>query len=75
MSLRLPQLDAQVMGQLIFLLEAATVTAGAMLEVNPLDQPGVELSKELTYGLMGRPGFAEQKKRLEQMDQGARFVV
>ncbi|MBI5521995.1 MAG: glucose-6-phosphate isomerase [Desulfarculus sp.] len=75
LSLRLPQLDAQVMGQLIFLLEAATVAAGAMLEVNPLDQPGVELSKELTYGLMGRPGFAEQKKRLEQMDQGARFVA
>lgn len=75
LSLRLPQLDAHVMGQLIFLLEAATVTAGALLEINPLDQPGVELSKQLTYGLMGRSGFAEQKKRLEELDMGSRFVV
>ena len=31
--------------------------AGALYSVNPLDQPGVELGKELTYGLMGRPGY------------------
>lgn len=74
-SLRLPQLDANVMGQLIFLLEAATVAAGALLDINPLDQPGVELSKQLTYGLMGRAGFAEQKKRLQELDLGSRFVV
>jgi glucose-6-phosphate isomerase len=28
----------------------------ALYEVDPLDQPGVELGKRLTYGLMGRPG-------------------
>jgi glucose-6-phosphate isomerase len=75
LSLRLPRLDAHVMGQLIFLLEAATVAAGAMLGINPLDQPGVELSKVLTYGLMGRAGFEEQKKRLDDLDPGTRFVV
>jgi len=75
LSLRLPQLDANVMGQLIFLLEAATVAAGAMLRVDPLDQPGVELSKQLTYGLMGRAGYAEHNKRLQELDQGSRFVV
>ncbi len=75
LGLRLPRLDAQVMGQLIFLLEAATVAAGAMLEINPLDQPGVELSKHLTYGLMGRSGFAEQKKRLQALDPGARYLI
>jgi glucose-6-phosphate isomerase len=25
--------------------------------VNPFDQPGVELGKQLTYAAMGRPGF------------------
>jgi glucose-6-phosphate isomerase len=25
--------------------------------VDPLDQPGVELGKVLTYGLMGREGY------------------
>jgi glucose-6-phosphate isomerase len=63
------------MGQLIFLLEAATVAAGAMLNINPLDQPGVELSKVLTYGLMGRAGFEEQKKLLDDLDPGTRFMI
>jgi glucose-6-phosphate isomerase len=38
------------------LLELATVYAGALYGVDPLDQPGVELGKRLTYGLMGREG-------------------
>lgn len=74
-SLRLPSLSAHVMGQVLFLLEAATVTVGAMLGINALDQPGVELSKQLTYGLMGRPGFEEHRRRLAEMDLGGRFVV
>jgi glucose-6-phosphate isomerase len=75
LTLRLPHLDARVMGQVLFLLEAATVAAGAMLEINPLDQPGVEMSKQLTYGLMGRAGFEEQKKRLQDLDPGTGFQV
>jgi glucose-6-phosphate isomerase len=38
------------------LLELATVYAGALYSVDPLDQPGVELGKRLTYGLMGKAG-------------------
>ncbi len=38
------------------LFQIATVYAGAMYDVDPLNQPGVELSKRLTYGLMGREG-------------------
>jgi glucose-6-phosphate isomerase len=33
------------------------VYAGALYGVDPLDQPGVELGKELTYGLLGREGY------------------
>ena len=38
------------------MFEIATVYAGALYGVNPLDQPGVELSKTLAYGLLGREG-------------------
>ena len=57
-TLTLPSLDAQGLGQLFMLLEIATVFAGALYDVDPMDQPGVELGKVLTYGLMGREGFA-----------------
>jgi glucose-6-phosphate isomerase len=33
--------------------------------VDPLDQPGVELGKQLTYGIMGRGGFDAQRQEWE----------
>lgn len=41
------------------LFQIATVYAGALYGVDPLDQPGVELGKRLTYGLLGREGFEQ----------------
>ncbi|MGK7310739.1 MAG: glucose-6-phosphate isomerase [Candidatus Longimicrobiales bacterium M2_2A_002] len=56
MTLTLPRLDEHALGELLMMLEIATVYAGGLYGVNPLDQPGVELGKKLTYGQMGRPG-------------------
>lgn len=50
-------LTPQAMGELFMLFQAATVLAGALYGVDPLNQPGVELSKRLTYGLLGRAGY------------------
>ncbi len=56
MTLELDRIDAPALGALFLLFETATVLAGALYGVNPLDQPGVELGKRLTYGLLGREG-------------------
>jgi glucose-6-phosphate isomerase len=58
MTLELPALNAHTMGQVFMMLQIATVYAGALYGVNPFDQPGVELGKELTYGYFGRSGYA-----------------
>jgi len=55
-TFHLPKIGAGELGQLLMLFQIATVYAGAMYDVDPLNQPGVELSKRLTYGLMGREG-------------------
>ena len=47
MTIRLPALDAYVLGQLIDLYQRATVYAGLLYGVNPLDQPSVEKGKRL----------------------------
>lgn len=57
MTLELAAVDARTLGALIMFFEVATVFAGALYGVDPLNQPGVELGKTLTYGLMGREGF------------------
>ncbi len=55
-TIHLPAVNAQALGQLIMLLQIATVLAGSLYGVDPMNQPGVELGKQLTYGLMGRSG-------------------
>ena len=56
MTFEMETLDAESLGELFMLVSIATVYAGVLYGVNPLDQPGVELGKKLTYGLMGRSG-------------------
>src|SRR5690606_22623566 len=43
MTLALDRCDAEAVGALIMLLQMATVFAGALYRVDPLNQPGVEL--------------------------------
>jgi glucose-6-phosphate isomerase len=57
MSIELPAIDAHAMGQLLMMLQIATVYAGYLYDVDPFDQPGVELGKVMTFGLMGRDGY------------------
>jgi glucose-6-phosphate isomerase len=66
LTLRLPEINAFTIGQLIYLLEVATVAAGGLFGVNPLDQPGVEGGKKTTYGLMGRPGFEQFRQEFQE---------
>ena len=66
-SIKLPEISAHTVGQLIYMLELATAFAGGLYQVNPFDQPGVEFGKNYTYAMMGREGYddlrAEIRKR------------
>ena len=56
-TIRIPRVDAAALGELFMFFEYAVTYSGGLYEVNPFDQPGVELSKQYTYGLMGREGY------------------
>ena len=58
LTVMMERVDAHAVGALLMLFQIAVVYAGEFYGVNPLDQPGVELGKELTFGLMGRDGFS-----------------
>lgn len=59
LTLWFPKITPHTIGQAFFLYELQTVFMGYCYGINPFDQPGVELSKKMTYGLMGRKGFEE----------------
>jgi len=61
----LPKVDEYTIGAFLQTLEFQTAFAGELYGVNAFDQPGVELAKKLTYGLLGRKGYEEFAKRVK----------
>ena len=74
-TLTLPQVTPISLGYLMHMLEIATVVSGCLYKIDPLDQPGVELGKKYTYGLMGRDGFADFKKRYDRAKHDPKYIL
>ena len=74
-SVTFPAVGAREAGEFFHFFEAATVAAGALLRINPLDQPGVEEGKNFAYGLLGRPGYEEKRRELERWQAGGKRRV
>jgi glucose-6-phosphate isomerase len=51
------RINPYTVGQFIYLYEVTTSLAGALFNINPYDQPAVELGKEATFALMGKEGY------------------
>jgi glucose-6-phosphate isomerase len=76
-TLVLPAVNPFTLGQLLYLLEAATAATAGLAGIDAFGQPGVEEGKKLTYGLMGRPGFEAKRNEVEEWlgRRDARFVI
>ncbi len=68
LTIHVPEINPFTVGQLLFLLEVQTAFAGGLYSINPFDQPGVELGKHFTYGLMGRPGYGNKLQEFAERE-------
>ncbi len=75
MTLRISELNAHTVGQLLMLWEIATAYAGPLYGVNPFDQPGVEAGKRFIGGLLGRAGYEKYREELEQRPPKREWVL
>ena len=84
LTIMFDEVNAYTIGQFIYLYEVTTSFAGALFGINTYNQPAVELVKEATFALMGKPGrcelvdmtyekFAQQIRSLTEVDGG--FLV
>ena len=64
-TIQVPEINAFTMGQLMFLLELQTAYAGAMLNINTFNQPGVENGKKATFALLGKSGYEAKKAEID----------
>jgi glucose-6-phosphate isomerase len=52
MHLKIPELSLRDVGELTLFFQVLTASVGMALNVDPFDQPGVELSKKLTWDFL-----------------------
>lgn len=64
--IEVPELTPYYFGQLIYFFEKACGVSGYLLGVNPFDQPGVEAYKKNMFALLGKPGYEELAKVLNE---------
>lgn len=68
-TIMLPTLNAFTLGQLLMYFMLQTAYAGALLNIDTFNQPGVEEGKNATYALLGRPGYDEKRTELANAPQ------
>lgn len=71
-AITFPRIGAAEVGEFFHFFEVVTVAAGALLRINPLDQPGVEEGKNFAYGLLGRPGYEHKRKEFDSYQAAGR---
>ncbi len=74
-SIAFPAVAASEVGEFFHFFEVATVAAGALWRINPLDQPGVEEGKNFAYGLLGRPGYEGKRREFDAFQAKGRKRV
>lgn len=65
LTITTPSIDAFAIGEFFYMMQLETVMTGALYDVNPFGQPGVETGKNATYALMGRDGYEDVRNELE----------
>jgi glucose-6-phosphate isomerase len=78
LTILFPEISAHTVGQFIYLYEVATSIAGVLFGINTYDQPAVELGKEATRALMGKPGRDYEKLARDiraKVKLNAKYVV
>nr|WP_241633870.1 glucose-6-phosphate isomerase [Fusobacterium gastrosuis] len=66
MVINIPEMNPFNMGYLIYFFEKACAVSGYILDVNPFDQPGVESYKKNMFALLGKKGYEELSKELNE---------
>lgn len=64
-TINMPEVNAFTLGQLLYMLELQTAYAGALLNLNTFNQPGVEDGKKATFALLGKNGYEAKKAEID----------
>lgn len=72
----LDTVDEYHIGALLYMMQLQTAYAGAMLNINAYNQPGVEGGKNATYALFGRKGYEAKAEEIKSAKlDDAKYII
>lgn len=64
--INMEEIDEISLGALFYFFEFAIAISGYIMGINPFDQPGVESYKKNMFALLGKKGYEDLRKELEE---------
>ncbi|MGC9099822.1 MAG: glucose-6-phosphate isomerase [Caldisericum sp.] len=74
-SIEIEKIDEENLGRLIYFMELEVLALGELLNINPIDQPSVEIGKRFTHALMGDKNYSEYLKTLEKLENVDKLIL
>ena len=74
-TIYLPSVNEQTVGELLMYFMYQTAFAGAMLNIDTFNQPGVEEGKKATFAMLGRKGYESKLEEVENAPHDDKYVA
>lgn len=65
-TISLPAINGYYLAQLLYMLEVQTAITGELYNIDTFNQPSVEQAKNYIYALMGRAGYEDSARELQE---------
>ncbi|MCH5162565.1 MAG: glucose-6-phosphate isomerase [Clostridiales bacterium] len=71
----LPEVTAETVGELLMYFMYITAFAGAYLDIDTFNQPGVEEGKKATFAMIGRAGYESKLAEINSSPKSNEYVI
>lgn len=74
-TITLPEVNEETIGELLMYFMYETAFAGALLNVDTFNQPGVEEGKKATFAMLGRKGYEAKMEEINAAPKKADYII
>ncbi len=74
-TIMFPEVNAETVGELLMYFMYETAFAGAYLNIDTFNQPGVEEGKKATFAMIGRAGYEQKLAELNSIKKNDAYII
>lgn len=74
-TITLPAVNEETIGELLMYFMYETAFAGALLNIDTFNQPGVEEGKKATFAMLGRAGYEKKMEEINASPKKPEYII